>query len=292
MVNKIAIITGANDGLGFETTIEIAKSGYTVVMACRNKERAERAKQQIIEQVPEAKLDVMLVDLSQLSSVRAFASDFAEKYKQLNLLINNAGIMNFALRRNEEGHELQFATNHLGHFLLTKLVIDLMPDESSSRIVSLSSIAHKMSEIYFDDLQCENGKKGSEAYGQSKLACLMFSSELQRRLDQAGKKCLSVCAHPGVSMTGLFEDMSPVQAFFGKLITPLVAHSNENAAKPSVFAALSDTVKGGEYYGPKGFLEMKGAVGLAKRTPYSEDVSFAQQLWSRSEELVGQKFEL
>ena len=151
---KIAIVTGANNGIGFETAVGMAEAGWYVVMACRSQAKAEKAKALIIERFPAALLDVMLVDLGDFASVRAFASDFRARYSQLDVLINNAGLLLYSAQTNEDGIELQFATNHLGHFLLTALLIDLMPDDDASRIVALSSVAHKGARIHFEDLTC------------------------------------------------------------------------------------------------------------------------------------------
>ena len=289
---KVAIVTGANSGIGYETTIGLAKAGYKVVMACRSQERAEKAKEGIMERLPDADLDVGLLDLSKQSSVREFVRKFRGKHDHLDLLINNAGVLDYSGRKNEDGYKLQFATNHLGHFLLTSLLIDLMPDTPESRVVSMSSVAHKKGKIHFDDIHCEQVKDKGAAYAQSKLACLMFSSELQRRLDGVGKKILSVCVHPGGSYSGLFDDMSRVRYHLLKVVAPLITHSNEAAAKPSLYAALEDDVKGGEYFGPQGFIDLKGPVGRAERRPYSENTQVAAKLWDLSEEMLGHTFKL
>ena len=193
---KIAIATGANNGIGFETTIGIVKAGYTVVMACRSQAKAEKAKADIQELIPSADLDIMLLDLSDFDNVRAFAKTFRERYDHLDLLINNAGILDYSKKRNKDGYDLQLATNHLGHFLLTSLLIDMMPDRPDSRIVALSSIAHKQGRIHFDDLHCQDAKDSGTAYAQSKLACLMFADELHRRLEAAGRKIRALTVHP------------------------------------------------------------------------------------------------
>ncbi len=162
---KIAIVTGANNGIGFETTAGMAEAGYHVVMACRSRSKAEAARDELLARLPSASLDVMIVDLGDFASVRAFADAFAARYSHLDILINNAGVLFYSAQTNADGIELQFATNHLGHFLLTALLIDKMPDDPASRIVSLSSIAHKSAGIHFDDLTC--GGDGGVAYGQS-----------------------------------------------------------------------------------------------------------------------------
>ncbi len=207
-------------------------------------------------------------------------------------MVNNAGILDYSGRKNDAGVELQFATNHLGHFLLTSLLLDVMPDQASSRIVSLSSIAHKQGAISFEDINCEQAKNKGFAYAQSKLACLMFSDELHRRLLKSGRKIKALCVHPGGSDSGLFDDMSRFQYYLLKVLAPLITHSNESAAKPSLYASLSADVQGGEYFGPTGFNELKGKLGVAQRTDYSKDTIVSAKLWDVSEKLVGEKFEI
>ncbi len=286
---KIAIVTGANNGIGFETTVGLAKVGCKVIMACRSLEKAEIAKGEILARTPEADLEILELDLSKFGSVREFARQFKEKYESLDLLINNAGILDYSGRKNEDGIDLQFATNHLGHYLLTSLLIDTMPDNSDSRIVSLSSVAHKQGKIHFEDINCENTKDSGAAYAQSKLASLMFSDELDRRLKKANRKILAIAVHPGGSNSGLFDDVSRIMYLVFQVIKPFITHSTEDAAKPSLYAALSKDVNGGEYFGPQGFRELKGKVGIAKRTEYSKDKRIASKLWAISEKFLGVK---
>lgn len=285
---KIAVVTGANHGIGFETAAGMAKAGYHVIMACRNRAKAESARASIMERLPSASLDVMVIDLGDFASVRAFAKDFRAAYSRLDVLINNAGLLLYSEQANGDGIERQFATNHLGHFLLTALLLDLMPDDPSSRIVHLSSLAHKNAQIHFDDLTC--GGNGGRAYGQSKLACLMFGEELHRRLQAAGLKIRSIPVHPGGSASGLFEEMSRAQYYFFKLLSPFILHSNVSAARPSLFAALDAGAEGGRYYGPQGFNEFRGKVGEAYRDPSSQGDEEAERLWDLSEKLTGQPF--
>lgn len=288
---KIAIVTGANHGIGFETAAGMAEAGYHVVMACRNRVKAERARASIIDRLNSGSLDIMVVDLGDFASVRAFARDFHAAYSHLDVLINNAGVLDYSGRRATNGYELQLMTNHLGHMLLTSLLLDLMPDNPESRIVSLSSVAHKGAKIYFDDIHCEN-KVGVAAYGQSKLACLLFGDELNRRLQAADKKTLSLSVHPGGSDSGLFNDMSRLQYYLMKIIAPLIIHDNASAAKPALYAALSNEVKGGGYYGPQGYRELRGNVGPSIRDASAQDKSVAKKLWDISEELIGESFRL
>ena len=287
---KISIVTGANNGIGFETAIGMAAAGFTVILACRNEAKALAAKEKIRARLPQAQRDVILLDLSDFDSVRAFADAFGKKYDHLDVLINNAGVLDYSGRTNNAGIELQFATNHLGHFLLTSLLLPLMPDRPASRIVSLSSVAHKAGKIHFDDIQCQGQSRKGAAYEQSKLACLMFADELARRLQKSGAKIYSLCAHPGGSDSGLFEDMARLHYYFLKALGPFITHSNAQAAKPSLHAALAETAQNGDYVGPQGFLELKGPVGPAMRTDYAQDEKIAADLWALSERMIGQPF--
>ena len=289
---RIAIVTGANNGIGFQTTLALAGYGFKVIMGCRNLEKANKAKSDILSKVPNADLEIIQLDLSDLKSVKDFTNNFRKNFNKLDVLINNAGILVYSGKKNQDGTELQFATNHLGHFLLTNLLFDLIPDSENSRIVALSSLAHKGAEIYFDDLNCENtGDKGA-AYGQSKLANLMFADELNRRLKNNNKDIKALAVHPGGSDSGLFDEMPKLTYYIFKILKPFILNTPESAAKPSLFAALSNDIKGGEYFGPQGFNEFKGRVGVAKRTNYSKREDVASKLWKLSEEMTGQPFEI
>lgn len=285
---RVAVVTGANTGLGYETALGLAKTGMKVVLACRNLDKATAAKANIQHAVPGADLEVMLLDLSELASVQTFATQYRNTHSRLDLLINNAGIMAPPYSQTDDGFESQLAVNHLGHFLLTALLLDLMPDTSDSRIVSLSSNAHKMGAIKFDDLQSTSKYSSMAAYAQSKLACLMFADELQRRLESEGKQILSVCAHPGGSETELARHFSKTAILIMRLmLVPLITHPPKEAALPTLYAALGEDVKGGEYFGPQGFLEMSGKPGRATRSPLAQNQEIAQQLWTVSEQLTG-----
>lgn len=289
---KIAIVTGANTGLGYETALGLAQVGMTVILACRNEAKAQQAKTNILTQLPNAQLDIIPLDLSQQASVRAFAQQYRSQHSHLNLLINNAGIMFPPYSATADGFESQFAVNHLSHFLLTSLLIDLMPDTAESRIVSLSSNAHKFGKINFDDLQSETQYSAVAAYGQSKLACLLFANELQRKLTAQNKSILSVCAHPGVSNTELARYIpKAIQLLLWLTPLPFMAHSPQKASLPTLYAALADDVKGGEYFGPQGALEMSGKPGRAPKAAHGQDEASAQKLWDISEQLSGSNFE-
>lgn len=284
---RIAIVTGANIGIGYETALSLAKKEATVILACRTKSKAEAARADILKVVPEARVEIILLDLSKLKSVQAFADEYLDRYDRLDLLINNAGVMVPPFSLTEDGFELQMGTNYFGHFLLTGLLLPRLLKTGNSRIVSLSSIAHQQGEVDFDDLQSKKKYKPIKAYAQSKLACLMFAYELQRRLDAAGQtQTISVAAHPGVSPTNL---MQHIPKFLTFVLTPLFkpfTHPPEKGAHPSLLAALDPTVKGGDYYGPTGYREMKGEAGQVGSTPLSKDKAVAKRLWEVSEQLT------
>lgn len=286
--NRIMIVTGANAGLGYETALSLAKKGAKVVMACRSITKAEAAKNKIEKAHPNADLEIMQIDLSSLKSVRNFASEYQKKYDKLDVLINNAGVMAPPYSKTEDGFELQLGANYLGHFLLTGLLLDTLIKTPHSRIVTLSSLVHKNGQINFDDLQSEQTYSPAKAYAQSKLACLMFAFELQRRLQKAGiQHTISTASHPGIADTELSRHYPKWLYLLVKYtIAPFLTHSAYEGAKPTILAALGEA-KGGEYFGPTGYKEYKGKAGKATFTDLSQDEAIAKQLWNVSEELVG-----
>ena len=284
---RVAIVTGANSGIGFETARVLAEKGATVVMACRNLVKANPKADEIRGAHPEATVEVMELDLSDLESVRGFADAFRAKHSRLDLLINNAGIMVPPYGTTAQGFETQFGVNHLGHFALTGSLLDLIVQTPGSRIVTVSSVAHQFGKIQFADLNWEKGYKAQSAYAQSKLANLLFTYELQRRLAAAGTDTLAVAAHPGWTETNLQEHAKAVKflnQFFGQ--EPMMG------ALPTLYAATESGVHGAEYYGPSGFLEMNGPPKKVKSNGRSHDENVAQQLWNVSEELTGVRFQL
>lgn len=283
---RIAIVTGANAGLGFETAKVLASKSMKVILACRNIAKAEKAKNDILKAHPSADLDILQIDLSSLQSVRKFLKAYKAKYSQLDLLINNAGVMMPPYSKTEDGFELQMGANYFGHFLLTGLLLETIVKTPNSRIVSLSSLAHIKGRIQFDDLHWEKQYERMPAYRQSKVACLIFAFELQRRLEQAGYETISVAAHPGVTATELGRHFPEL---LYKILTPVVnafTHKPKDGALPTLMAALDQDVKGGDYYGPLGFRNMSGAPGKAKFTSYSNDAQIGKQLWQISESLT------
>ena len=287
----VAIVTGANAGLGFETTKALAANDFKVIMACRDLEKAKKARKQILNCHGDAKLEIRELDLSSLKSVRSFASEFKSENEKLDLLINNAGVMMPPYHRTEDGFELQLGVNYLGHFLLTGLLKEELTTSKSSRIVGLSSIAHKNAEIDFNDLQSENSYSKFKAYGQSKLACLIFSLELERRLKANSLSHVSsLAAHPGVSSTELMRHLPGWLMLMAKPVEPFISHSAEKGAKPTLKAALDKELAGGCYIGPDGFREMKGKPAEAEIARQAENKETAAKLWAVSEDLTGIKF--
>lgn len=289
---KIAIVTGANTGLGKEITIGLAKKDIKVIMACRNLVKAEAAKTEILKAVPTAELELMELDLSSLKSVRTFATAFKNKYQHLNLLIENAGIMIPEYTKTVDGFESQMGVNYFGHFLLTNLIFPLLNNTEGSRIITTSSIAHESGRIGFDNINWEKNYSKMEAYRQSKLACLMFAYELHRKIDEANSKVIAISAHPGVSKTNLFNNLPLFLQIISTPFIPLLTHPPKRAALPMLYAALGEDIKGGDYIGPIGYKGMKGAPGKVKSEPHSYDKAVAKKLWLASEELTKEKFTL
>ena len=284
---RIFIVTGANAGLGYETSKELASKGAKVIMACRSLSKGKSAKEDIQKKFPKADLEVMEIDLSKLSSVRDFAEKFKTKFDQLDVLINNAGVMMPPYTKTEDGFELQFAANYLGHFLLTGLLLDHIAKTPNARIINLSSIAHKSGKINFDDLQSEDKYSASGAYSQSKLACLMFTFELQRRLEESKyQDTIATAAHPGVAITSLMRHMPKwVYYLLRYTIAPFITQSASRGAEPTLMAAIGKA-ESGDYFGPTGYKEMKGDPGKAEYTELSKDEDIAKRLWEKSEKLV------
>lgn len=283
---KTFIVTGANAGLGYETAKALAQKDATVVLACRSEARAQKAKSKILQSAPNADLHIELVDLTDLDSVKRFSDNFQSRFDNLDVLINNAGVMVPPYTQTGDGFELQMGANYFGHFLLTGLLIDTLKQTENSRIVTLSSLAHLQGSINFEDLHWEKSYSKLKAYQQSKLACLIFTLELQRRLEAAKASTISVAAHPGVSPTELVRYVPNLMVY---LLTPmflLISHKPAKGALPTLLAAVQDGVRGGDYYGPTGYNEMKGKPGTAKIASHAKDEEIAQRLWAISEELT------
>ena len=287
LTDKIAIVTGANSGLGFETAKALAKKNARVIMTCRNMIKGNKAFSIIKKDFPDAKVELMQLDLANLDSVKEFAKNFKGKYDELHLLINNAGVMMPPYSKTADGFELQIGTNHLGHFALTGLLLDVLKKTEGSRIVSVSSIAHKAWKIQFEDLNFEKSYNKTRAYGQSKLANLLFTYELQHKLEKSGVATIAVASHPGWTQTDLQRHSGMAQ-----FLNPLLGQKQEQGAWPTLMAATHPEVKGAEFYGPQGFMEMKGHPKKVKSNAKSHDKEVAARLWKLSEELTGIKFEI
>ena len=279
---RVAIVTGANAGLGFETALGLAQLGATIVLASRNMKRLERAKADILTSCPAADLVCMALDLGDLASVQAFAAEFMGRYERLDLLINNAGIMMTPYHLTVDGFESQLAVNYIGHFALTNHLLPLLNGTNGARIVTLSSLAHRWWKIQLDDLHFEQGYDARNAYGQSKLACLMFAYELSRRLERARSGVLSLAAHPGFSNTSLFRDMPKFMQF----VVPLVTQSAGAGALPTLYAALGEDIAGGDYCGPSGYKQYWGAPAKVGSSKASRDETMADKLWRQTEKLT------
>lgn len=289
---RVAIVTGANIGLGYETALALAKKEFTVILACRTLSKAKDAMKSINEEVPGADLQIILLDLMSLDSVRSFAKEFSASYERLDLLIENAGIMAVPFAKTEEGFESQLGVNYLAHFLLTNLLFPVIKKTAGSRIITLSSMAHKAGKIDFDNLNSQNSYSKWPAYSQSKLACLMFAYELDRRIRKAGIDVAALSAHPGLSSTNLGQYLP---AFAKLLFAPaaaIIGQDSQHGALPTLRAALDPSAQGGEYYGPTGFMEAKGSPGKVESNKISQDTEVATKLWKVSEKLTGEKFEV
>ena len=295
---KVAIVTGANSGLGFETTRGLARKNATVIMACRDLKKGEAALEKIKREFPAARVELMQLDLADLDSVRRFADNFKQQYSRLDLLINNAGIMAIPFRQTKQGFEMQFGTNHLGHFALTGLLLPVMLETPGQpRVVTTSSGLHMIGDLNFADLNWSKGYTPQKAYGRSKLSNLLFTYELQRRLDAQGEgdKVLSVASHPGYAATnlqtaGAIMEGKKFRERMSLLGNRLFAQTAEMGALPTLYAATAPDVKGGQYFGPSGLLEMRGYPKVVGSNKKSQSPELAAKLWAVSEELTGVTF--
>jgi NAD(P)-dependent dehydrogenase (short-subunit alcohol dehydrogenase family) len=282
---RVANVTGANTGIGFETAAALAAKNATVVMACRNRQKAEDAMDKIRERTPDAKLEFIELDLASLASVERFAAAYRAGHERLDLLINNAGVMVPPLGQTEDGFELQFGCNHLGHFALTGRLLDLLEATPGARVVTVSSMAHRRGKMDFDNLNAEKGYRKMPAYGQSKLANLLFTFELQRRLEAAGSSLVATAAHPGWTGTDLQRHSAVI-----KFLNNFFAQTPPMGALPTLRAAVDPEAAGGDYYGPKGFYEMRGYPTKVGTTPAAKNELDARRLWEVSEKLTGVSF--
>jgi NAD(P)-dependent dehydrogenase (short-subunit alcohol dehydrogenase family) len=295
LAGKTAVVTGGNSGIGFAAARELARHRAHVILACRDRSKAQEAIAQIHALLPSVSLEAMQLDLASLESVHRFADDFAARATALDLLINNAGVMAIPYRKTAEGFEMQIGTNHLGHFALTGLLLPALLAAPAARVVNVSSTAHKMGRIDFDDLQSEKSYSKWPAYAQSKLANLLFTYELQRRLESAGKAAISVACHPGYAATNL-QAAGPRMAgsrFMEAMMeigNRLFSQSAAMGALPTLYAATSPEVRGADYIGPDGFMENNGHPRKTASTTRSHDRDAARRLWQVSEELTAVRY--
>ena len=289
LTGRTALVTGANSGLGFWTSVELARHGARVLMACRNPQRATAALERLRSLAPDGTAELVALDLASLTSVAEAASDVAGRTDALDLLVNNAGIMAVGEGRTVDGFELQLGTNHLGHFALTGRLLPLLLKGSGTRVVTVSSYAHKIGKIHFEDLMAEAGYRRWRAYGQSKLANLLFTLELDRR---AHGRLAAVAAHPGYAATHLQQGQG--QKHFERLMSlgnRVFAQSDAQGAWPSLRAATDPGVRSGEYYGPH-LMELRGNPVPAGRSRQARDLNAAARLWDVSEDLTGVHYDL
>jgi NAD(P)-dependent dehydrogenase (short-subunit alcohol dehydrogenase family) len=287
---RVAIVTGANSGLGLVTARELARAGARVVMTSRNEEKGREALRAVEVRAPGSQVELELLDLASLDSVRSFAERIRERHPELDLLINNAGVMATPRRETADGFELQFGTNHLGHFALTGLLLDTLEGRDDARVVTLSSGAHRGGRIAFQNLGGERRYFRWSSYSQSKLANLIFALELDRRLRAAGSTVKSLASHPGWSATNLQTSGPPkLDAIFMAPVNRFYAQDAEMGALPTLFAATEPGLEGGLYIGPDGVGEMRGHPTRVSPSRAARDESVARMLWEVSEEMTGVK---
>lgn len=288
---KLAVVTGATGGLGYETALGLAQAGAEVILAGRNEAKGADAVRRILTVAPGAKVRFCMVDLASLASVAAFAKDLLAQSRPIDILANNAAVMATPTRQTTaDGFELQLGTNYLSHFALTAWLLPLLVHGGQTRVVQVSSLAHRQGKIHFDDLQLERGYTPWKAYTQSKLAMLIFALELQKRSDANGWGLISNAAHPGYARTDIIANgpgADSLQAKLHRLIGPLFSHSSAAGALPTLYAATAPEARPAGYYGPAGFYEMKGPVAASFIAATAKDEIVARRLWEISEQLTG-----
>ncbi|MEU2239912.1 oxidoreductase [Streptomyces sp. NPDC018338] len=290
---RVFVVTGATSGLGLATTRAIARRGGRVILAVRDETKGREVVEELVSRGMAPDLfDVRRLDLADLDSVRAFAARLREEHPRLDVLVNNAGVMAPPRTLSAQGHELQFATNHLGHFALTGLLLDLLAAGRDPRVVTVSSINHRQGSLRFEDLNGERGYAPMAFYNQSKLANAVFGRELHLRLTGAGSPVRSVLAHPGYTATNLQtrDTRGLTRLVFGRIGNPLLAQSPERGALPQLYAATDPAVEGGEFIGPDGPAELRGAPTRVRLSDVAADAETGRRLWEVSEGLTGVRF--
>ncbi|WP_409304535.1 oxidoreductase [Peribacillus sp. SCS-155] len=291
LTGEIIIVTGANSGIGFQAARAFSKNGAHVIMAVRNMDKGLLAAETIRKDIKRASLEVCHLDLADLGNVRGFARDFLAKYDFLNILVNNAGVMTPPYQKTKDGFELQFGSNHLGHFALTGQLLPLLKKTPNSRVVTLSSLAHRGASIYFDNLDGTKGYKAMKFYGQSKLANLLFAKELDNKLKQNGIPVKSVACHPGISSTNLFKiGNRDAPAYLKRLMNRLFQPA-EMGVLPTLYAAMETGLNGGEYIGPDGRGNRKGNPAIEIPAAGVYDEGTMKRLWEVSEALTGETYD-
>jgi NAD(P)-dependent dehydrogenase (short-subunit alcohol dehydrogenase family) len=297
MSKKVAVITGASGGLGLQATLELSRMGMSVILACRNMDKAKKAMDVLLSQVPNADAMALPLDVSEPESIAAFCRQFASQVGQLDLLINNAGVVLAPLERNSVGHELHLATNYLGPFALTGRLLPFFREACPTRVVNVGSLAHRLVKLDLDELNWETTRYGEwRAYGRSKLALQTFTAELDRRLRRANRKMIAVAAHPGFADTEAGRNIPVMQAETGRFrwllertLRPLIPKAHD-ATRPIIHAATAEGVKGGACFGPSSFLETRGATGRARVNPVAHDIDTGRRLWALSERMTGVRY--
>ncbi|MDP4084299.1 MAG: oxidoreductase [Bacillota bacterium] len=288
---KRIIITGANSGIGFEAAKALTQKGAEVIIAVRNIQKGKVACDSIKDENPKAEIMVMELNLADLTSVRDFATNIINQFNNLDILINNAGVMIPPYSKTKDGFELQFGTNHLGHFALTGLLLPLLKKTPNSRVVTLSSLAHRGASIYFDNLDGSKGYKAMKFYGQSKLANLLFAKEFDNRLKQNGITTLSIACHPGISSTNLFKFGKKDTPKFMRALMKVLFQPADKGALPTIYAATETSLKGGEYIGPDGRGNRKGNPTIETPSSGVYNIETMKKLWDVSEKLTGVSFD-
>jgi NAD(P)-dependent dehydrogenase (short-subunit alcohol dehydrogenase family) len=287
---RTAVVTGANSGIGFEAARVLARRGAAVVLACRDVTRARAAAARITGSTPDARVTVVRLDLASLASVRAAAEEIRASHGRLDLLINNAGLMIPPYGTTADGFELQFGTNHLGHFAFTGLLLDRLLTVGGSRVVTVSSNAHRVGRVNFDDLASRRRYRRMAAYAQSKLANLLFTYELQRRLAVAGAPAAALAAHPGTATTNLTRHLPSAVGLGNRAFGAVMAQNAAMGALPTLRAATDPAARGGEYYGPTAWFGTKGYPRRVTSAERSHDEQAQRRLWQESEHLTGVTF--
>lgn len=296
LAGKVAIVTGATSGIGLEAAAGLAAAGAETVLGCRNQARADKAIAEIRSRAPQAKVHNILLDTSELSSVRAFAKTFADSHQRLDILVNNAGTMTVPFSKTADGFEIVFGTNYLGPFALTGLLLDTIRSTPGARVVAIGSQTHRRAKLVLDDLLWERRpySKGG-AYAQSKLACMMYSFELDRRFKAAGIDAKGVVADPGYAATNIVFGgsqgaSSALWSAMASMGNTLFAQGADKGALPTLYAAADPGIKGGEYIAPDGFMQLKGYPTVATPAAKARDVEMAKRLWEVSEQLTGVRY--